>query len=91
MKPTRVEELYFDPEADLFMLTERELADRALALAEACYRRAEQPGALDCPAVRTALRAVHLASAFARRAEIAEAAQHAASQTEFCFCPRRIP
>ncbi|MFD7337844.1 hypothetical protein ACFV98_17815 [Streptomyces violascens] len=67
MKPTRAEELYFDPEPDLFMLTQRELADRALALAAACCRRAEKTATLDGPAVTTAFRSVRLAVALARR------------------------
>ncbi|GGU48328.1 hypothetical protein [Streptomyces violascens] len=92
MKPTRAEELYFDPEMDLFMLTEHELARRALALAGACCRRATET--LDIPdgsAVRTALRAVALAVRLGHRADIAEAHEQAARQAEFCFCPWRIP
>ncbi|MCW2899767.1 MAG: hypothetical protein JWO67_2032 [Streptosporangiaceae bacterium] len=57
MKPTRAEELYFDPGPDLFMLTPRELADRSLALAGAsCHRAEHDADALDAPAIRTALR-----------------------------------
>ncbi|MFI6689646.1 hypothetical protein [Streptomyces sp. NPDC050485] len=92
MKPTRAEELYFDPEPDLFMLTERELARRALVLAEACCHRAEKT--LDVPdgsAVRTALRAVDLAVRLHHRADTAEHHEHTARQAGFCFCPRRIP
>ncbi|WP_298571354.1 hypothetical protein [Streptomyces luteogriseus] len=92
MKPSRAEELYFDPEPDLFMLTPRELADRALALAEVCCRRAEQDaGALDAPAVRIALRTVRLAVRLGQRAEADESAELAAARAEFCPCPRRIP
>ncbi|WP_438297140.1 hypothetical protein [Streptomyces sp. HUAS TT7] len=92
MKPTRAEELYFDPEPDLFMLTPRELANRALHLAEACCRRAEQDaGPLDAPAVRTAFRAVRLAVRLAARASADESAELAAVQAQFCPCPRRIP
>ena len=92
VKPSRAEELYFDPEPDLFMLTPRELADRALALAEVCCRRAEQDaGALDAPAVRIALRTVRLAVRLGQRAEADESAELAAARAEFCPCPRRIP
>ncbi|WP_028805456.1 hypothetical protein [Streptomyces sp. 142MFCol3.1] len=92
MKPTRAAELYFDPEPDLFMLTPREMAVRALALAEVCCRRAEQgAGALDTPAVRTALRAVRLAVRLGQRAAADESAELAAAQAVFCPCPRRIP
>lgn len=92
MKPSRAEELYFDPEPDLFMLTPRELADRALALAEVCCRRAEQDAdPLDAPAVRTAFRAVRLAVRTGQRAAADESAELAAVQAEFCPCPRRIP
>ncbi|MEU5185406.1 hypothetical protein AB0G49_35840 [Streptomyces longwoodensis] len=84
--------MYFAPEPDLFMLTPRELADRALALAEACCRRAEQDtGPLDSPAVRTALRAVRLAVRTGQRAAADDPAEPAASQAAFCPCPRRIP
>lgn len=90
MKPSRAEELYFDPEPDLFMLTPRELADRALA--EVCCRRAEQDAdPLDAPAVRTAFRAVRLAVRTGQRAAADESAELAAVQAEFCPCPRRIP
>jgi hypothetical protein len=92
VKPTRAEELYFDPEPDLFMLTPRELADWALSLAEVCCHRAEQDaGALDTPAVRTALRTVRLAVRLGRRAAADTSAELAAAQAEFCPCPRRIP
>ncbi|MFJ9380211.1 hypothetical protein [Streptomyces sp. NPDC101455] len=92
MKPSRAEELYFDPEPDLFMLTPRELADRALTLAGACCRRAERgTGALDTPAVRTALRTVRLAVRLGQRAEADEQTELAAAQAKFCPCPRRIP
>ncbi|MGW4995834.1 hypothetical protein ACWEQ3_51295 [Streptomyces mirabilis] len=92
MKPSRAEELYFDPEPDLFMLTLRELADRALALAGLCCRRAGQDaGPLDAPAVRTAFRSVRLAVRLAARAAADESAELAAVQAEFCPCPRRIP
>ncbi|GGW25858.1 hypothetical protein GCM10010339_95070 [Streptomyces alanosinicus] len=84
--------MYFDPEPDLFMLTERELADRALALAGACCRRAEQTlFTADDGVVRTALRAVRLAVRLHQRADTAEAHEHATRQAEFCPCPRRIP
>jgi hypothetical protein len=89
VKPSRAEELYFDPEPDLFMLTPRELADRALALAGACCRRAE-PDA-DTPAVRTALRMVRLAVRLGQRAAADEQPELAAAQAQFCPCPRRIP
>ncbi|SHN32385.1 hypothetical protein [Streptomyces yunnanensis] len=92
MKPTRAAELYFDPEPDLFMLTPRELADRALALAEACCHRAEHDAdALNAPAVRTALRAVRLAVRLGRRAAADESAELGSAQAAFCPCPRRIP
>ncbi|MER6379884.1 hypothetical protein [Streptomyces sp. NPDC001127] len=92
MKPTRAEELYFAPEPDLFMLTSRELADRALHLAGlSCHRAEHDPGALDTPAVRTALRAVRLAVRLGQRAEADESAELAAAQAAFCPCPRRIP
>ncbi|MFJ3309572.1 hypothetical protein ACIPSA_42385 [Streptomyces sp. NPDC086549] len=91
MKPTRAEELYFGPESDLFMLTPRELADRALALAEVCCHRAEQDAALDTPAVRTAFRAIRLAVRLGQRTEADESAELAAAQAAFCPCPRRIP
>ncbi|WHM40906.1 hypothetical protein [Streptomyces sp. BPTC-684] len=92
MKPTRAEELHFDPEMDLFMLTEHELARRALALADVCCRRAgERLGIPDGSAVRTALRAVHLAVRLARRADTTEAHEPAVQQAEFCLCPWRIP
>lgn len=92
MKPSRAEELYFDPEPDLFMLTPRELADRALHLAGVCCHRAEQDaGALDTPAVRTALRAVRLAVRLGQRAAVDEPAELATAQPQFCPCPRRIP
>ncbi|MEV0177670.1 hypothetical protein AB0I00_42085 [Streptomyces sp. NPDC050803] len=92
MKPTRAEELYFDPEPDLFMLTPRELADRALRLAGVCCHRAEHDaGALDAPAVRTALRAVRLAVRLGLRAAADERTELAAAQAQFCPCPRRIP
>jgi hypothetical protein len=92
VKPARAEELYFDPEPDLFMLTPRELADRALALAELSCRRAEHDaGPLDTPAVRTAFRAVRLAVRLGERAAANEQAELAAAQAEFCPCPRRIP
>ncbi|QIY60418.1 MULTISPECIES: hypothetical protein [unclassified Streptomyces] len=92
MKPTRAAELYFDPEPDLFMLTPRELADRALTLAEVCCRRAEQDAdPLDTPAVRTAFRAVRLAVRLAHRVAADESAEPATAQAEFCPCPRRIP
>ncbi|WP_406395211.1 hypothetical protein OG806_36045 [Streptomyces sp. NBC_00882] len=92
MKPTRAEELYFDPEPDLFILTPRELSDRALTLAEVCCHRAEQDaGALDTPAVRTALRVVRLAVRLGQRATAAQSAELAAAQAAFCPCPRRIP
>jgi putative transposase len=71
VKLSRAEELYFDPEPDLFMLTPRELADRALHLAEVCCRRAERDaGPLDAPAVRTAFRSVRLAIRLAARAAV---------------------
>jgi hypothetical protein len=92
VKPSRAEELYFDPEPDLFMLTPRELADRALTLAEVCCRRAEQDaGPLDTPAVRTAFRSVRLAVRLAARAVADTSAELTAIQAEFCPCPRRIP
>lgn len=92
MKPTRAEELYFNPEPDLFMLTERELARRALALAEACCRRAEKTlFTADDGVVRTALRAVDLAVRLHHRAYAEEDHEHANRQAEFCLCPRRIP
>lgn len=92
MKPTRAEKLYFDPEPDLFMLTSRELADRALHLAGLCCHRAEQDaGTLDAPAVRTALRAVRLAVRLGQRAEADQQTELAATQAQFCPCPRRIP
>jgi hypothetical protein len=77
--------LYFDPEPDLFMLTPRELADRALALAGTCCHRAGHDTALDTPAVRTALRAVRLAVRLGQRAE---ADEPTADQAQFCPCPR---
>ncbi|MFF0087855.1 hypothetical protein ACFYR1_50885 [Streptomyces canus] len=89
MKPTRAEKLYFDPGPDLFMLTPRELADRSLALAGAsCHRAEHDAGALDAPAIRTALRAVRLAVRLGQRAA---ADEPATAQAEFCPCPRRIP
>lgn len=89
---SRAEELYFDPEPDLFMLTPRELADRALTLAEASCRRAEHDaGPLDTPAVRTAFRAVRLAVRLGQRAAADDSAELAAAQAQFCPCPRRIP
>jgi transposase InsO family protein len=92
VKPSRAEELYFDPEPVLFMLTPRELADRALALAGACCHRAEHDaGALEAPAFRTALRAVRLAVRLGQRATADEPAELAAAEAEFCPCPRRIP
>ncbi|MDQ1042055.1 hypothetical protein [Streptomyces sp. V4I2] len=92
MKPTRAEELYFDPEPDLFMLTPRELADRALALAEgSCHRADHDAGTLDTPAVRTALRAVRLAVRLGQRAAADDSAELAAAQAQFCPCSRRIP
>ncbi|QCX82563.1 hypothetical protein C9F11_45005 (plasmid) [Streptomyces sp. YIM 121038] len=92
MKPSRAEELYFDPEPDLFMLTPRELAGRALHLAGVCCHRAEHAaGALGTPAVRTALRAVRLAVRLGQRAAADEPAEPVANQAQFCPCPRRIP
>lgn len=92
MKPSRAEELHFDPEPDLFMLTPRELADRALALAEVSCRRSEHDaGALDTLAVCTAFRAVRPAVRLGRRAAADESAELAPAQAEFCPCPRRIP
>ncbi|MEV6013587.1 hypothetical protein AB0M29_43430 [Streptomyces sp. NPDC051976] len=92
MNPSRAEELYFDPEPDLFMLTPRELADRALSLAEVCCRRAEHDaGPLDTPAVRTAFRAVRLAVRTGQRAAAEESAELTATRAEFCPCPRRVP
>ncbi|NEA68923.1 hypothetical protein [Streptomyces sp. SID12488] len=92
MKPARAEELYFDPEPDLFMLTPRKLADRALALAEVCCHRAEHDvDVLDTPAVRTAFRTVRLAVRLGQRAAADESTELAAAQADFCPCPRRIP
>jgi len=89
VKPTRAEELYFDPEPDLFMLTQREFADRALGLAGACCRRAEKAVNTACgPVVHTAFRAVRLAVRLARRADHAELA---VQERELCSCPWRIP
>ncbi|MFI1200386.1 hypothetical protein ACH4VR_13175 [Streptomyces sp. NPDC020883] len=76
------------------MLTPRELADRALALAlaEICCHRAEQDTCpFDTLAVRTAFRAVRLAVRLAQRAAADESAELSAAQAEFWPCPRRIP
>ncbi|MCX4404043.1 hypothetical protein OG840_20420 [Streptomyces sp. NBC_01764] len=84
--------MYFDPEPDRFRLTPRELADRALALAEfSCHRAERDVGLLGTPAVRTALRAVRLAVRLGQRAAADESAELAAAQAAFCPCPRRIP
>lgn len=62
----------FDPDIDfdLFMLTDNQLATRAMDLADRCCRRAATVTEhCELQAVRTAFRAVHLALALARRAE----------------------
>jgi hypothetical protein len=92
VKPSRAEELYFNPEPDLFMLTPRELADRALRLAGlSCHRAEQETGALDTPTVRTALRAVRLAVRLGQRAAVDEQTELDAALAQFCPCPRRIP
>ncbi|MEN8654104.1 hypothetical protein ABCR94_26795 [Streptomyces sp. 21So2-11] len=59
-----------DVDFDLFMLTPGQLAQRALALADRCCRRASKTsGPSEMAAVRTAFRAVDLVLRLARRAE----------------------
>ncbi|MGW7673274.1 hypothetical protein ACWGJX_40220 [Streptomyces sp. NPDC054775] len=59
MKPARAEELYFDPELDLFMLTSRELVNavrtalRAVRLAVRLRQRAEDDEQTELAAVQT--------------------------------------